>query len=109
MTNPLRADELRERIAQELKPKIQAVANSAYGAGGMADYECEEEAYDFADQVLALLTPPPSLASVVSEIDRLHAAWEESKGDARQLAEVKLFDNWPSIRTALTRNSTEEG
>ena len=101
-TNPLRADELRERIAQELKPKIQAVANSAYGAGGMADYECEEEAYDFADQVLALLTPPPSLASVVSEIDRLHAAWEESKGDARQLAEVKLFDNWPSIRTALT-------
>jgi len=112
-TNPLRADELRERIAQELKPKIQAVANSAYGAGGMADYECEEEAYDFADQVLALLTPPPSLASVVAEIDDLiernnlamHRDGSVSGLFMGSLA-WKLFNNWPSLRTALTISGT---
>lgn len=89
----------------QLRERIAEVIDREYGSFtcSMTNTEARALAFEVTDLLLPLLSPSDTgLASVVSEIDRLHAAWEEHKGDARQLAEVKLFDNWPLIRQALT-------
>jgi hypothetical protein len=95
-TNPLRADALRKQIAQAIHNEHSAPID--WG-------ECKK----IADAILALLTPPPSLASVVAEIDDLiernnlamHRDGSVSGLFMGSLA-WKLFNNWPQLRTALT-------
>jgi len=123
-TNPLRADELRELIGT-------AVRNYGYEGRRMEHTplkqatrraRLKEAEHRAVDEILELLTPPPSLASVVAEIDAAYHEKEmadsamnplnDGEADphyalwAHNEAAEKLVTNWPSIRTALTISGT---
>jgi len=66
-TNPLRADDLRKRIAHIINPN--AFDDEAWKHVKQDQFEQIASVYERADAILALLTPPPSLASVVVETE----------------------------------------
>lgn len=95
-TNPLRADELRERFSKQHEKWLIGTDDDAEAA--------QEWCMENLPSLLALLTPPPSLASVVAEIDGL--VQKKRKLSLKAIDALDVFFPSPMCRDCADNDGT---